>query len=149
LYYSGNIYDKIISITSEKGTSEFEKYRDVQLKKLKNIVPSQLKLTGEKDERLVIDVLSKFAHETTIEYNGEEETIVRAFKSYLRSLDRESVKHNISIYKVINYHIDKDRFPNNTPAYEKAEVKRLAALESEYQMSEFLANEISSEEQRK
>ena len=126
LYYSGNIYDKIVAITSPQGSSEYEKYRDIQLKKLKNIVPTQLKLTGEKDERLVIDVLSKFANDTTIDYNGEEETIVRAFKSYLRSLDRESVKHNISIYKVINYLEEEDRFPKKTHAYEKAEIKRQA-----------------------
>lgn len=145
LYYSGNIYDRILAINKAQSTDQLKK----QLKQLKNILPTPLKLTGKEDERLVIDVLSKFSRETEIDSNGEFLSITKAFKAYLRQLDRDETKYGISPYKVVSYHIDRDRFPNNTPAYEKAEIKRKGALESEYQMAKFLAYEITPEDREK
>ena len=148
LYYSGNIYHKLISLNNAVTDDIFtESQKLSQKKRLNNILPPRLKLTGKDDERLVIDVLSKFADETKIAEEGE--TIKEAFITYLSSLDSDGLKHSIRPYRIIRYYIRGDRFPNSTPAYEKADTKRLAALECVYQMSKFLSEELSISEQTK
>ena len=144
IYYSGNIYDKIgsaySSVTNEIYT---EDQKQIQIKNLKNILPKQLLLTGAKDERLVIDVLSKFADTFEIEnQDGEFTTIREAFKSYLRNLDTSELKYGVRPHQITSYYIDGDRMPNYMDKIEKADLKRKASLECAHQMAIFLGEVI-------
>ena len=140
IYYSGNIYEKIMfaeSSTTNETYTEEQKY--IQIKNLKNILPKPLLLTGEKDERLVIDVLSKFADNFEIEgQDGDLVTIREGFKEYLGSLDMNELKYGVNGYKIVNYYINRDNKPRHMEAMEFADLKRKAGLECSYQMSIYL-----------
>lgn len=150
LYYSGNIYDKIISLNSFPVNNKFtENQKQKQLKKLNNILPNPIILTGAKSERLVIDVLSKFARTFEIMYDDEKITIQEAFKSFINNLENEDFKYDLRPYQITSYYIRGDRFPNGSSSYEKAEIKRKSALECVYQMDIFLSEVISDEDRKR
>lgn len=144
VYYSGNIYDKLGSIQSSVTNDVYtEEQKQIQIKNLKNILPKQLLLTGEKDERLVIDILSKFADTFEIEdQNGEFTTIRESFKDYLRNLDNSEMKYGVRAGQITAYYIDGDRMPNYMDKVEKADIKRKASLECAHQMAIFLGEII-------
>lgn len=144
IYYSGNIYEKIMYAESSATNDIYtEEQKQLQIKTLKNILPKPLLLTGEKDERLVIDVLSKFADTFEIEsQDGENQSIREGFKDYLRSLDANDLKYGISGSRISSYYIDGDRMPNYMDKIEKADLKRKAGLECSHQMSIYLSEVI-------
>lgn len=150
IYYSGNIYDKIKEISLFNTHYEKLGLQDQalrQLKQLKNIIPHPLKLTGDKEERLVLSVLSRFVKETRIIYEGEENSILEHFKNYLRNIDTQDMKYDVQPWHIINYYIDGDRMPNYWDKYEKINIKRKAAQECVIQMAVFLDEELSKSSQ--
>ena len=154
IYYSGNIYDKIVALTDDKSKSLFEynylnKQYTKQLEALKNILPNALKLDGEKDQRLVLSVLGKFASSFEIEYEGEKKTILDCFIEFISSLDTEDLVYNIRSWNIVSYYIRGERMPNHYDKYEKIEIKRKSAQECVIQLSKFLADEISQTEREK
>lgn len=152
IYYSGNIYDKIVDIEKKQFNFESKGLKDQaekQLKTLKNILPTPLRLDGDESQRLVLSILSKFVSDFKIDYDGEEKTILEAFKDYLRNLNESDLKYNVRTWHVINYYIEGDRFPNSYDKFEKITIKRNSAQECVYQLSKFLSNEISHKERLK
>jgi superfamily II DNA or RNA helicase len=152
IYYSGNIYDKLVEL--ERNSFLFEsknltEQSEKQQKALRNILPNPLKLDGEESERLVLSVLSKFVSDFKIDYDGEEKTILEAFKDYLRSLNESDLKYNVRIHHVINYYIEGERFSSSYDKFEKITIKRNSAQECVHQLSKFLSNEISTKERLK
>lgn len=145
IYYSGNIYEKIMYVESSATNETYtESQKQLQIKNLKNILPKPLLLTGANDERLVIDVLSKFADTFEISTEeGETKTIREGFKDYLREIENSDLKYGISASRIIDYYIDGDRMPNHMDKIEKADLKRKAGLECSHQMSIYLADIIS------
>jgi len=154
IYYSGNIYDKIIALKNDKSKALFqynglnEQY-ERQVKALRNILPISLKLDGELDQRLVLSVLGKFASSFEIEYEGEKKTILKSFIEFLSSLDNSELVYNIKNWHIVSYYIEGERMPNNYDKYEKIEIKRKSAQECVIQLSKFLADEISQTEREK
>ena len=151
IYYSGNIYDKIISIQTNKSIiAEFglESQMDKQYRNLKNILPPQLKLTGDKDERLVLSVLSKFVRDFRLQID-DNQTLLEAFKDHIRSLSASDLVYNVRPHSIINYYINGDRMPNHYDKVEKVDIKRKAAQECVIQMAIFLSEELPSSERKR
>ena len=152
IYYSGNIYDKIIELETHK--YEFLK-RNIehqitqQYKSLKNILPTPLKLTGNVSDRLILSVLSKFVADFEIEHEGNTMSLLNAFKEYLRNLESSDFKTNVRSHQIINYYIEGDRFPNHYDKFEKVTIKRNCANECVVHLQKFLESEISEVEQQR
>jgi len=149
LYYSGNIYDKIISLEKNGNLRISEEQYHRQLKNLKNILPKPLIVTGRKDERLVVSVLSKFADIFNIYYLGEEMSIKTAFIKFLDSLDEAEKITDVRTWHIESYYINRQQMPRDWDKFEQVEVKRKAALECVHQMTIFLANELEDSEQQR
>tara|TARA_R110000803_G_scaffold3046_1_gene10412 strand:+ start:5637 stop:9491 length:3855 start_codon:yes stop_codon:yes gene_type:complete len=151
MYYSGNIYDKLISIQNNKSViAEFGLQEQIgkQYKNLNNILPPKLKLTGDKDERLVLSVLSKFVRDFKLQID-DNQSLLEAFKDHIRSLSASDLVYNVRTYSIINYYINGNRMPNHYDKVEKVDIKRKAAQECVIQMAKFLAEELPSSERER
>lgn len=142
VYYSGNVIEKRNLLRSMESSSEFyENIRQNQLTHLDKIVPTQLKLTGDLSERLVLDPRSKFCSTFQIETDSGTETILEAFKNYLRNEVSESDQlTDVRLHMVYGYYLTGDRMSNSYDKEEKEEIKQKSAIESRHFMSLFLEN---------
>lgn len=118
VYYAGNIYEKIKFTESyavnRTYPTELESQLNFQLEKLKEIKPKPLLLTGELDERLMLDPISNFCEKFELEYEGDLTTLTNAFKKFLRNVDSSEQLTDVQLYKVINVIIEGQRFTEST-----------------------------------
>lgn len=140
IYYYGNIYEKIGDLNRLQFTESLigETQKDVQLKKLNEIKPQYLVLTGPVSERLSLDPLSKFCQDFLITVEGDESTILEHYKNFLRNVDSSEQKTDVYLSYLYNYILDGDRLPNSLDKDEKDLVKRKCSIENRHFMSVFL-----------
>ena len=156
IYYSGNVYNKIAELDRNKsktvnviGLTRF----DNQKNKLKGITPDKLRLSRVESERLVIKPLDPFIKKVNVSELSdgtifdEDKKVLIAFLHWLKSLPKGDFENGSNYYNILNYEIRFERFPNDTAASKKAEIKRNAQKDLTRLYSKFLAEMLTSEDQ--
>lgn len=158
IYYAGSVYDKVSALQAAKtrvvqviGENRYAK----QLSKLENSFPNKLKLSAPKSERLIIKPLDPFIENFTISGYSDgtifenEQTLIEAFKDWLRSLPKKAFESGSNAFQIISYGINMDRFPKDTTTAKKIEIKRNVEQDLSNLFSEFLATMLTAEDQQK
>ena len=157
IYYSGNIYQKQAKMQENKlrieariGKQAFEQQR----KHLVNSAPEFLKLDAPASERLYISPIDPFADNvfiTSLTDNtvfDDQRTLVSAFRTWVTRLDATEFKNGSSSYEILNYFLDRERFPNDTSIDEKTLIKRRSQLDALALFSKFLHEMVTLDDQK-
>lgn len=159
LFYSGNMYSKKKEV--EDNWDSIQKVigpelAEVQLSKIKKLIPEKLVLDAPKDERLFVSPLDMaFINQFRIQRltDGtdffEDKRLPEAFLYWINEIEREEFENGSNSFDVRNHYLTKSRYPNGTSTKEKAERDRKAQMDGMALFQRFLAELIMSEDQRK
>ncbi|WP_367390174.1 helicase-related protein [Lewinella sp. LCG006] len=162
LYYSGNIYDKIVAakaseaaIVSEIGE---EGYRE-QLQRLEAAKPKALYLTDDESQKLFLSPFDKIWQDIEITELADgtqvdpKTSISSIFYSeYLKNLSREELtleKKSTTAWEIYQYWIKKERRPRGKNDSEWASIRRNVTLIGSHHFDQFLLNSLTEEDKAK
>ena len=162
LYYSGNIYDKIVSAKASEAAIVSaigeEGYRE-QMQRLEAAKPKALYLTDDESQKLFLSPFDKIWQDIEITELADgtqvdaKTSIGSIFYSeYLKNLTREELtleKKSTTAWEIYQYWIKKERRPRGKSNSEWASVRRNVTLIGSHHFDLFLLNSLTEEDKAK